>query len=228
MASRPGSSRARSGLRPTAGRPWWRRGVPAWVVVVGLVVLAVAVLVAWLVGRPSAVERRTAELREQFDASDVERAGALVDTVRAVTPEVQGLLDELHGALPPEDGTSDEPVGELATSGDVVTWRETVTGVRERLAATDPASTQINVARAGLLAATDQLVATVDLYEAALDPSTTETTSMLSHVGAARRSALGMWDVAAIQVDAVAVEYGLGHQHVYLSPLPGQEADPGH
>lgn len=183
--------------------------------------LVVAVVGTWLLARPSATERGVAERRAQSAANDIDVGGEVVAAAAAAAPAIQDVLDDTHDVLPADAG-SRQPVQARATRAQVQQWQERVAEASTQLEVAGSAGTSVNVARNALAAATDQLGVVVDLYDVALDLPPEQAASLLPIIGAARVAAVDAWNTAAIQVDVVSIDSGLGHSHVYLSGTPGQ------
>lgn len=215
------AARSRTGgrsRRGRSGRPWWRWRPPSWAAVLAVVV---AVVATWLVMRPSSVERRADELREEAAAADLEVGADLVDTAVEVLPDVQQVVHDTHDVLPTEDAP-DQPVDTLASPEQLDTWRASIEEARDDLADVGSAGTAVNVARNGLVVASEHLLVVLDLYQDALDLEPEQADALLADVGVARRAAVESWNTAAIQVDVVSIDSGIGHSHVYVSGIPGQ------
>lgn len=213
MANR-NRSRSRDGRR---GQSWWRQRPPLWATIALVVVVAV---VTWLLARPSSVERRAEELREESATRDVEVGEQLVEVSVATVPQVQAVLDDTWAALPEVDGT--EPVEQPATRAEVDQWRGVVGQILADLDEVGSAGSEVNVARNGLVGAAEQLLVVCDLYDVARQLPEEEAASLLTATATARRAAVETWNTAAIQVDVVSIDTGQGHSHVYVAGAPGE------
>lgn len=163
---------------------------------------------------------RVAELEASESARHVEQVGALIDTTRDAHDELLPVVEGLDTALP-ADGS--EP-GEAPGGDEVDGWADTVDGVAERLGASPSGGTGYNVARGGVRSAVDVLGSSVEVYAAALDAEGGERERLEGVAADLRTQAVRAWSVAATQLDAVAIEAGHGHVHIYLPAAPDSGA----
>jgi hypothetical protein len=70
-----------------------------------------------------------------------------------------------------------------------------------------------NVARSALRAALDGLATAIATYRLAGEPGA-DREAILAQASAQRDNAIRTWSAAAIQIDAINVDAGFGHQHV--------------
>ena len=150
-------------------------------------VLAVALL-TWAVVWTPLAESTEDRIRRESAARDQKQIVALTDTARDTVARVAPVLAAMAAGEAPDEA-----------------WEP---ALREAAAAyDDPPSgeTATNVARGALAAATDLLVSATAAY-----PDDPERAAEL------RRLAVRMWSVGATQLDAVNIEAGNGHQHVFL------------
>src|SRR5690606_28418178 len=101
----------------------------------------------------------------------------------------------------------------------------------------DPPSgeTATNVARSSLASAVRQLAVTVDTYAAARERTGSAREALIDLAVRQRANAIFAWSVGATALDAVNVDAGHGHQHVFLptseggalTPDPEPEGVPG-
>ncbi len=163
---------------------------------------------------------RVAELEASESARGVEQAGALIDTTRDAYDELLPVVEGLDTALP-ADGS--EP-GEAPSGGEVDGWADAVDGVSEELSASPSGGTGYNVARGGMRSAVDLLGSSVEAYGAALEADGGGRERLEALASDLRTQAVRAWSVAATQLDAVALEAGHGHVHIYLPAAPGSGA----
>lgn len=156
---------------------------------------------------------RVAELQAEEAARDAEAVTGLT----ASTGEVLELLApvvEAGAAYPPGSPPPD--------AADVADWREAVDQAREGFGETPSAGTGVNVARAGLVSSLDSLEAMVDAF--ALAGQVPDPDPVLALAERSRRSAALSWSVGATQLDAVNVDAGNGHVHLFLPAVEGSGA----
>jgi hypothetical protein len=182
---------------------------------------------------------RVAELQAEAAARDTaaldalnDRAARMLDLLAPVVTEAGGhVADPAADAAadPAADGPEAPAAGAVPrppAAVDVTAWRSAVADAREVLGDPPSAGTGVNVARAGLAAALVDLDAAVDALalatataEAGGDPVPAQRVA-----GTALRGAAATWSVGATQLDAVNVEAGNGHVHLYLPPVAGSGA----
>ncbi|WP_433347575.1 hypothetical protein ACQP25_30615 [Microtetraspora malaysiensis] len=182
------------------------------------------------VTRPSPTERMTDRLRVESALRDKAQIKTLTELARTTRDRLAPVLDGLDRAIPaepPADGTRLAAV----TSADVAGWRQATAAAIGDFADPPSGETATNVARSSLASAVRQIAIAVDTYETsrALAGSARETVMALAV--RQRADAVFTWSVGATALDAVNVDAGYGHQHVFLPASPGSgalTADPEH
>ncbi|MET8143958.1 hypothetical protein ABZU32_26940 [Sphaerisporangium sp. NPDC005288] len=170
---------------------------------------------------PDSTERMADQLRTQAALRDKTQIKDLTALARTTRDWLAPVLEGLALAMP--DG--DAAAGPAAvTSADVGEWREAATAAVASFADPPSGETATNVARSSLASAVRQLATTVDAYAAARDLRGPSAASALERAARQRSDALFTWSVGATALDAVNVEAGYGHQHVFLQAPPGDGA----
>ena len=203
-----------------------RAPTPRWAIF--LIPLGVLLVVALLVGLSVAnsgdpgasdgsagedeVEREAERLRAEFAERDRRQIGELTETARRASEILAPVLEEMSTYLPPEG----EPASETPSPEIVAGWKEAVAAADREFGDPPSGETATNVARGSLDVAVDALGSAARTYEAALDLPPDERRSVLEQASEGRDLAVRMWSIGATQLDAVNVEAGNGHQHVFL------------
>lgn len=172
----------------------------------------------------NSVDARVAELEAEAATRDAEAITLLTDQATdlldTLGPVVTGAGAHVVG---PEPGATVPPV---PTAGDVDSWRASLVAGQAIVGDPPSAGTGVNVARAGFVAALGDLTTAVDALALAVETAAAggdpEPAQRLA--GSALRGAAATWSVGATQLDAVNVEAGNGHVHVYLPPVAGSGA----
>lgn len=163
-------------------------------------------------GGDAEVEREADRLRAEFEARDARQIVALTETARLAREDLTPVLEEMSESLPP-DGP---PEGRVASSASVTEWRSAVREASARFGDPPSGETATNVARASLVAAVDGLESSILTYEQAADLPDQYRARMLERAASQRDLAVRVWSIGGTQLDAVNVDSGNGHQHVYL------------
>lgn len=174
--------------------------------------------------RVDGVDVRVAELEAEAATRDAEALEQLndqaTDLLDVLGPVVTGSGAHVVGPEP------DATVPAVPAGGDVDSWRVALVDGRAILGDPPSAGTGVNVARAGLVAALGDLTTAVDALALAVQTAAAggdpEPAQRLA--GSALRGAAATWSVGATQLDAVNVEAGNGHVHLYLPPVAGSGA----
>lgn len=197
------------------GRGGSRRTVTFLAVALGVAVVVIVVLLAQLAGvGQDPFERRVAELQAEEARRDRDQIAELTELAREARDEVVPHLDAFSTAVPPADrgevATSDVPPDEVAA------WQDGVTRGLALFEESPSGSTATNVARHSLSASLGLLASATDLYALAQDAEGDLQASLMELAGTQRDLAVQTWSVGATQLDAINIDAGLGHQHVYL------------
>lgn len=171
-------------------------------------------------GGDAEVEREADRLRAEFEARDARQIVALTETARLAREDLTPVLEEMSESLPP-DGP---PEGQVASSASVTEWRSAVREASARFGDPPSGETATNVGRASLVAAVDGLESSILTYEQAADLPDQYRARALERAASQRDLAVRVWSIGATQLDAVNVESGNGHQHVYLPAAGGGDA----
>ncbi|MGJ7442607.1 hypothetical protein, partial [Aquipuribacter sp. MA13-6] len=164
---------------------------------------------------------RVAELQAEEAARDAEAVVVLTeqteDVLDVLSPVVVAAGEHAPGSPPPAAETVEE-------------WRSAVTLAQETFGDAPSGGTDVNVARAALVASLGNLETMVGAYDLVADAVPADGAGLVDVDGAlevaasARRSAALAWSVGATQLDAVNVAADRGHVHLYLPPVPDSGA----
>lgn len=205
--------------RAGTGRRDWR--YPA--VAVGVTVVVVVALVFLIIQRDSGVgpdPQRVAELEEAENERHVEQVGELIDLTQQIHDELLPVLAGLDEALPEDEDTTGEP----ADPDDVEEWAEIVADLATEFETAPSGATDHNIARNGLRTSVDLFDSAVGVYAIALDTDDDPRPELEEHAASLRTQAVRAWSVSATQLDALAIDAGYGHVHIYLPADPASGA----
>ncbi|MFE2094386.1 hypothetical protein [Streptomyces sp. NPDC059460] len=168
----------------------------------------------------SSTERTADRIRVEAAQRDKAQIKTLTELARTTRDRLVPVLEGLDRAMPGDGSTRPAAV----TSADVAGWRRAATAAVEAFADPPSGETATNVARSSLASAVRQIATTVDTYATsrALTGSTRETVVALAV--RQRADANFTWSTGATALDAVNVDAGYGHQHVFLPTSPGNGA----
>lgn len=196
---------------------------PRWPVLVipAAVILVVALAVLFAAGGngggppgsggEAEVEREADRLRERFAARDARQVQELTRTARAARDDLAPALEGMADTMPPGEA----PAG-LASAEEVRSWERATRAAAGRFGDPPSGETATNVARGSLDAAVDVLGSAVLTYEQARGLPEERRSEVLERAAEGRDQAVRVWSVGATQLDAVNIEAGYGHQHVFL------------
>ncbi|MFC4533495.1 hypothetical protein [Sphaerisporangium dianthi] len=170
---------------------------------------------------PSSTERMADQIRAEAALRDKTQVKDLTTLARTTRDRLAPVLEGLSLAMPGGDAAAGPAA---VTSADVGKWREAVTAAVASFADPPSGETATNVARSTLASAVRQLATTVDAYAAARDLGGPSAATALERAARQRADALFTWSVGATALDAVNVDVGYGHQHVFLQTSPGDGA----
>ncbi|WP_143043815.1 hypothetical protein [Nonomuraea jiangxiensis] len=205
--------------QPTPVRPaiWGR--VLALTVAFTLGAIIAGGVVFW-VTRPGSIEQTADQLRTESALRDRAQIKTLTELARSTRGRLVPVLDGLGLAMP-ADGTAGPAA---VTAADVENWRKAAADAVQGFADPPSGETATNVARSSLAAAVRQIATTVDTYAVARDLTGLARTAAMDLAVRQRADALFTWSVGATALDAVNVDAGYGHQHVFLPTSPGEGA----
>ncbi|GAA4519435.1 MULTISPECIES: hypothetical protein [Nonomuraea] len=205
--------------RPAPARPATRGRVLALAFAFALGAL-VAGGVVFGVTRPSSIEQAADRLRAESALRDRTQIRTLTELARGTRTRLLPVLDGLALALP-----GDGPAGPVAvTAADVEKWRQAAAAAVQGFADPPSGETATNVARSSLASAVRQFATTVDTYTMARDLTGPARAAALDLAARQRAGALFTWSIGATALDAVNIDAGYGHQHVFLPTSPGEGA----
>ena len=173
------------------------------------------------------------EIAAGFDARDKEQIEQLTVDAEAAAERLAPVMAGLEKALPREGG----PAGQVPADR-VQEWLDLARDAAAPYQESISGSTGHNVARNAIRAALDGLVNAIETYRLAAEPGA-DVAAVHAQAAAQRDNAIRTWSTAGVQVDAINIEAGFGHQHIAglggpeggaqpPDTLPeGTDADPG-
>jgi len=198
---------------PSSRRQFWLGVLAAAAVLVPLAVVGVVLASSGGEERedPQAavrdsIETEAAELRRITKVRDKEQVKELTERVRGFADDLGPVVDGIARTLPPGN---DDKVGPLASPADVRDWVQTTRAVRGYFADSVSGETGTNVARGAFATAAGSVAELVETYRLALDDA-----PLLERVRGQRDVAMRAWETATVQLDAINIAVGYGHQHV--------------
>ncbi|GAA4213684.1 hypothetical protein [Microbispora amethystogenes] len=208
---------------------------PVAAFVIGAVVAGGVVFAAT---RPDATEQAVNRIRAEDAVRDKAQIKELTELARTTRDKLVPVLEGLERVMPVEGDaafpaavpsaapSASAEVGkpEKATGADIANWRQATAAAVQSFADPPSGETYTNLARSGLASGVRQLATTVDSYVAAQALTGPARTNMLALAARQRMDAIFTWSVGATALDAVSVDAGSGHQHVYLPAAPGSGA----
>lgn len=181
--------------------------------------------------RPSPTERTAERLRSEAAQRDRQQIKELTTLARTTRDRLLSVLDGLEKAMPVDPPATVGTGRVEAPPADVVTWQQAAAAAVEEFADPPSGETATNVARSSLASGIRQIAITVDTYahaQALTGPSRESVTALAIRQ---RTDAIITWSIGATALDAVNVDAGYGHQHVFLPASSGSgalTADPEH
>ena len=172
------------------------------------------------VTRPSSIEQMADRLRAESALRDRTQIRTLTELARTTRAQLVPVVDGLGLAMP-----ADVTAGPAAvTAADVENWQKTAAQAVEGFADPPSGETATNVARSSLASAVRQIATTIDTYAVARGLTGPARTAAMDLTVRQRADALFTWSVGATALDAVNIDAGYGHQHVFLPTSPGEGA----
>ncbi len=156
------------------------------------------------------VEREIERLRRVTQTRDKEQVEELTNRMRKYSDELRPVVAGLAKTLPPG---RENAVGPLADEDEVDKWIRRTHQAREFFEESVSGDTGTNVARGAFAAAVRSLAEVAQTYKLALDEPAARA-ALLERVRAQRDLATRAWDTASVQIDAINIAAGFGHQHV--------------
>ncbi|ETK33554.1 hypothetical protein [Microbispora sp. ATCC PTA-5024] len=170
--------------------------------------------------RPSSTEQIADRLRAEDAVRDKAQIKELTELARTTRDRLVPVLEGL-GRVMPVDGTAGPAV---VTPADVAGWRQAAAAAVDGFADPPSGETATNIARSSLASAVRQIATTVDTYAASRGLTGQIRTTVMDLAVRQRAAALFTWSVGATALDAVNVDAGYGHQHVFLPASSGDGA----
>ena len=209
----PASSRPAAAWRTPA---FWLGGL-----VIGLTLVAITVAAFLVTGDDAtpapapATEAAAGEgdiksaeqLEQEFAARDREQIEALTGEARTVAQGLQPVMRGLEAALPYDGGA-----GEPATDAEVQSWLDATRDIAAPYQESVSGDTGYNVARSTIRASLDGLVSALEVYRLARGSGDPD--ALREQAAAQRDNAVRTWSAAGVQLDALNIAAGFGHQHV--------------
>lgn len=161
------------------------------------------------------------DLSKQFAARDKQQIKELTTRTRSMVDELSPVIVGLGKTLPP----ARDRIGPVASGSEVEDWHARVREADKYFAETVSGETATNVARNGFGNAVDVLLEAVETYKLALDEPAARD-ALLAAARDQRDLAARTWSTASIQLDAINIEAGFGHQHVVFPSSAGPGAQP--
>ena len=171
---------------------------------------------------PEEAARREAErLQKATQTRDKEQVKELTDRARDFAGDLGPVVDGIARTLPPGNTAK---VGPLASAADVGDWVRATRAARRYFADSPSGETGTNVARGAFATAVNSVFEMVETYRLALaDPSARA--ALLERVRGQRDVALRAWETGTVQLDAINIATGYGHQHVPALGAGGRPPD---
>jgi hypothetical protein len=216
---------------PAAAPAWRSRTVWLGGLVVGAVVAALVAGGFLLLGgddassvAPPAADDgvpTAAEIQSEFDERDKQQIEELTNAAREVARSLSPAMGGLAEAMPYEGGE-----GEPAAAADVQDWLDSARDAAAPYQESISGSTGHNVARNTVRSALDGLVAAIGTYRLSLAASGADAEPLRALAAEQRDNAVRTWSAAGVQLDAINVDAGFGHQHVAQLAGPESGAQP--
>jgi hypothetical protein len=157
-----------------------------------------------------AARREVERLQKATQTRDKEQVKDLTDRARGFADDLGLIIDGVARTLPPDSETK---VGPLASAADVRDWSRRTRAARAYFRESVSGETGTNVARGALAAAVSSVGELVATYRLALEEPANRA-ALLERVRGQRDVAMRAWDTGTVQLDAINIAVGYGHQHV--------------
>ncbi|PDP89285.1 hypothetical protein CQJ94_02495 [Glycomyces fuscus] len=201
---------------PVADTPatWWLTGV-------SFAVAGAAVASAVFLGGDGA-DGASAAPEASAEHPDAEQVGALLTHTRTAHEGLVPVVEDMEEFLP-TDGS--HPPLEMTEASVVNSWRTEVQGAAVHLGEVPEAGSAHRTAHAGLASSVQLLSMSVETYAKAALVEDEDLRMDVLHIAMdLRDQAVISWSVAATHLDAVSVDTGHGHVHLYLPAAPDSGA----
>jgi hypothetical protein len=199
---------------PASSTPVWRTSA-FWIggVAVGLLVALVAAAVVIATGdddqaadpAAAALESQVQSpegLEKQFAERDRQQIESMTLQARRIADGLAPVMGAFNRAL--REGGSPPPVS--------AQWLDTARGYAAGFQESVSGETSTNVARLGLRASLEGLVNAMEIYRLSGDGP--NRAAIVARALEQRDIAVRTWSTATIQIDAINIDAGFGHQHV--------------
>jgi hypothetical protein len=157
-----------------------------------------------------AIRREAERLRQVTQTRDKEQVKELTDRTRGFADDLGPIVDGIARTLPPGN---DSKVGPLASPAEVRGWVQKSRAARRFFANSVSGETGTNVARGAFAAAVNSLFEMVETYQLALDDPSSRP-QLFERVRGQRDVTMRAWETGTVQLDAINIATGYGHQHV--------------
>ena len=160
-------------------------------------------------------------IRRWTQTRDKKQVKELTDRMRDVSDDLAPVMAGLARTLPLEAKTK---VGPLADRSEVEGWILKTREARDIFKESESGETGTNVARGAFAASLRSLAEATANYKLALDEPSARA-ALLKSVRAQWDLAVKAWSTAAVQLDAINIAVGFGHQHVATLGAGGTPPD---
>jgi hypothetical protein len=157
-----------------------------------------------------AIRREAERLQRVTQTRDKEQVKELTDRTRGFADDLGPIVDGITRTLPPGN---DSKVGPLASPAEVRNWVQKSRAARRFFAESVSGETGTNVARGAFAAAVNSLFEMVETYQLALDDPSSRR-QLFERVRGQRDVTMRAWETGTVQLDAINIATGYGHQHV--------------
>jgi hypothetical protein len=155
-------------------------------------------------------QREAERLRRATQTRDKQQVQELTDRMRQYADELSPIVDAVGRTLPPE---RENAIGPLAEPAQVAGWIRTTRAANEYLSESVSGETGTNVARGAFASAVNGLVQMTETYGLALEQPAVRK-ALFERVRGQRDVAMRAWETGTVQLDAINIAVGFGHQHV--------------
>jgi hypothetical protein len=166
-------------------------------------------------------ESEAERIRRWTETRDKKQVKELTDRMRDVSEDLAPVVAGLANTLPLQ---AKHKIGPLADRSEVEGWIRKTRLARDIFKESESGETGTNVARGAFAASLRSLAEATANYKLALDEPSART-ALLESVRAQWDLAVKAWSTAAVQLDAINIAVGFGHQHVTTLGAGGTPPD---
>ena len=202
--------------------------------VVGVVAAAIVATGFLVLGRDDEIEavpaaatpaadgdiKSAEELEAEFNARDRDQIEELTSEARTVAATLQPVMSGLEDALPREGGPAEQVAEEQ-----IQEWVDITRDAAAPYAESISGGTGFNVARNTIRSALDSLIGALETYRLS-GAAGADRAALHRQAAAQRDNAVRTWSAAGVQLDAINIDAGFGHQHIeqLAGPAAGGQA----